>query len=632
METQEQSLQKIGRFQLIRQIGHGAQGSVWLATDPQLGRTVAVKTVTIRDGTSKAAVDQLLREARMASAVSHPNLVPVYEVGVEGGTPYIVFEYVEGRTLVDILRSDGAMPLARAVITMSQVLGGIAHAHAKGLVHGDITPANILVTPQGVPRVTDFGISRRASERDSGAPAGTLRYMAPEQFREGGSADPRTDVYALGAIFYEMLTGQPAVSGGEEFSMIYRVLNQPIPSPSQIKPDVDPKLDEIVRHAVEKEPAARYADAGAMKAALDRFRIAAPSEGVTELRSAAAHSTVEFLLLRMRRNADFPALSERLSNINQLTLDSSSASIQKLTQLVVQDFALTNKLLKVVNSTAYHGDARVTNVSEAIMKLGVDQVRAIATGLMLSTPPRGRALHPVFPEVLLGAFIAAIIGRNLGRLANLGNSEEVFICSLLSRLGEVLAIYYFPEEYDEIANSVHTSGMDELSASRTVLGVGFDVLGIEVARRWNFPPNVVHAMQVLPEGVLPEAATEQQRIAHCAGMARELCDAAWRVPDAQHEEALQTLIARFSATLPGASRHLRTLIAHSLALGQKYCEVIGVETTASPLIEGLGKWCPPPAAPDGEPAAPRQGVAQPETPVKPSFAAWLRSLWRGRDA
>jgi serine/threonine-protein kinase len=139
----------------------------------------------------------------------------VYEVGVEAGQPYVVFEYVEARTLDEVLRADGAMSLAHAVIAMSQILAGIAYAHAKGLVHGDITPANILLTASGVPRVTDFGISRGVREQASSAPRGTLRYMAPEHF-QAGTPDLRSDVYALGVIFYEMLTGEPAVPHGDD--------------------------------------------------------------------------------------------------------------------------------------------------------------------------------------------------------------------------------------------------------------------------------------------------------------------------------------------------------------------------------------------------------------------------------
>lgn len=636
----------IGRFRVVRMLGRGAQGTVFLASDPQLGRLVAIKTLSLTGENGQARMQRLLQEARTASGLSHPNIVPVYEVGMVGEVPYVVFEYVEGRTLHQLLKADGAMPMARAVIVMSQILAGIAQAHGKGLMHGDITPANILVSAAGVPRVTDFGISRERFASPDQAPAGTLRYMAPEHFT-GQAPDLRADVFALGLIFWEMLTGEPAISGSDSVSTIYQTLNAAIPLPSAKKPDIDPRVDEIVRRALEKSPEARFRDAAEMKEVLDRFRVPSGSGGTTQLNATATHSTVDFLLRRMRHKADFPVLSQRFHEINRLTSEETDLSLQKLANLVLQDFALTHKLLQLVNSVAYGGNGRVTSVTQAILTLGLEQVRVVATSLMLATPPRGKDIHPGLHEVLLGAFVAGVVGRNLGRMAGLKNVEELFICSMFSRLGEILAIYYFPEDYDEIVRVVRTRELSELAASRDVLGIGFDELGIEVARRWNFPPNVLHAMRALPEGMLPAAPTEKERIAHCAGFARELCDAAWRTPPEQREMVLGQLIERFQATIPKATTHLRPLIEHSLELGRKYCGIIGVDTRGSALIEGLGAWAHPAGpAPQAEAAPPRgpgtrefaatrtqqklPGIALPAPAAAPrpgGARSWLRRLW-----
>jgi hypothetical protein len=234
------------------------------------------------------------------------------------------------------------------------------------------------------------------------------------------------------------------------------------------------------------------------------------------------------------------------------------------------------------------------------------------------------------------------LASNLGRIAGLQNAEEVFICSMFSRLGDILAIYYFAEEYDEILELARTSGIDELRASRAILGVGFDVLGIEVARRWNFPPNVLHRVAE-PPGVLPQAAAEREWIAHCAGFARELCEAAWRTPDPMRDEALSMLTTRFAATFPQVSKYLRPLIAHSLKLGENYCKALGIPTTDSPLIEGLGKWAMLEPATAALPRAPGHRAApsqhersrkdgaqarkqEREAPGKSSMANRLKSL------
>jgi serine/threonine protein kinase len=611
----------IGRFRVIRTLGRGAQGVVYLAIDPRLERQVAIKTLPLADAAGTDRIERLMQEARTASRLSHPNLVPVYEVGMDGATPYVVLEYVEGRTLRQILSADGAMAVPRAVITMSQILAGIAHAHGRGLVHGDITPSNILLSNAGVPRIMDFGIAREARAARMQVPVGTVGYLAPEVF-EHHAPDRRADVFALGLILYEMLTGQRAIRSGNEYSAAFRTLTEPIPRPSLHKADIDPRLDEIVLRAVELHPEARYADALAMKEALDRYRIPSPTGARSELAVASTHSTVDFLLRRMRHKSDFPAFSQRIAAVSRLTSEANAISTQQLANLIVQDFALTSKLLKLANSAAVGRHGQITSVSQAITVLGFEQVRTIATGLMLSTPPQSRAMHPALPEVLIGAFVAGVLGRNLGRMAGLANVEEMFVCAMFSRLGEILAIYYLSEDYDEIVRLTRTRGESDLSASRQVLGLGFDELGIAIARSWNFPEAVLHAMRPLPEAPLPVATCELEKIAHCAGFAQEICDAAWRTPEAERAQALAHLIERFNGTLRGAADHLPALIQHSLDIGTKYCQAIGIDCAGSALIEGLAGWAAQASQPSG--LAPEQtttrGGASPSTLARDALA------------
>jgi serine/threonine protein kinase len=589
-------VETIGRFRVIRPLGRGAQGVVYLAFDPQLERQVAIKTLPLGADGAADRIDRLMQEARAASRLSHPNIVPVYEVGTDSAVPYVVLEYVEGPTLRQLLSADGAMAPPHAVRIMSQILAGIAHAHSKGLVHGDIKPSNILLSHSGVPRIMDFGVSREARAARMQVPVGTVGYLAPEVF-EQHAPDRRADVFALGLIFYEMLTGVRAIRDGNEYSAAYRTLTESIPPPSARKADIDPRLDAIVLRAVERNPDARYPDALAMKEALDRWSTPSTTDAGTGVAAASTHSTVDFLLRRMRHKADFPAFSQRLAAISRLTSDANSIPAQQLANLIVQDFALTGKLLKVANSAAVGAHGRITTISQAVTVLGFDQVRAAATALMLSTAPPDKAMHPGLPEVLIGAFIAGVLGRNLGRMAGLVDVEQMFICAMFSRLGEVLAIYYFPEDYDEIVRITRTQGGSEVTVSRQVLGVGLDELGIGIARSWNFPEAVLHAMRPLPEAGLPAAITDFEKIAHCAGFAREICDAAWRTPAESRAQALGRLVDRFRGTLPNASEHLPALIQHSLDIGKKYCHAVGIDCTGSALIEGLAGWVPRPPEP-----------------------------------
>lgn len=188
----------LGRFELRRILGQGAQSVVWLAFDPRLEREVAIKLMKVGEGASMAAIPQWLQEARHVSRLSHPNLVPVFEADVQDLHPYLVFEYVPGKTLGELLAAHGAMPAVEAADLMADVLDALAIAHEAGVIHRDVKPSNILVDQSGRARIMDFGIA--APVQDSGAhsgtaaPAGTPGYMAPE-VAQGGAVSAAMDIF-----------------------------------------------------------------------------------------------------------------------------------------------------------------------------------------------------------------------------------------------------------------------------------------------------------------------------------------------------------------------------------------------------------------------------------------------------
>jgi len=631
----------IDRFQLLRTLGRGAQGTVYLAHDPQLDRRVAIKTLSLKAAADAHQAEQLISTAKMASSLSHPNIVPVFEVGIHDGKPFVVFEFVEGRALSDVLRIEGALPMARAVILMSQILAGMAQVHAAGLVHGDIKPANILLSTTGIPRVTDFGISRRAVAAQSDpVPGGTLRYMAPECFTEARS-DYRSDVFALGLLFQEMLTGEAVFSVGNEHALIYSILNDVTPAPSVSNPKIDRRVDEIVLKALLKNPQERYADAAQMKRDLDRYRV--PSAATSELKEQALHSTVEFLLRRMALKSDFPALSASFSRINQLSAQADETSIKSVSDLVIRDFALTQKLLRVVNSVAF-GAGKITRVSQAITLLGMSQLRALATGMMLSGGGKAGVKNPAVAAILTDAFAAGVIARNIGRMIGLAQVEELFICGMFSRLGPLLTLYYLTEEHAEILKRIESEHIDSVSASRAVLGLSFDQLGAEVARHWNFPDAILTAIQPLPEGDLSRPGGEAERMWHCAGYARELCTIARETPLIAMEDALQTHLARYAESIPVEPVKVRALIGHSVDAALKYVAASGLSGTHTALLDGFAALREPTADKPADPSPPpmverphvletRELAAQAAaTPVTQTtlksrlLAAWRRQL------
>jgi eukaryotic-like serine/threonine-protein kinase len=576
----------IDRFHLLRPLGRGAQGVVYLAHDPQLDRQVAIKTLSLDAAADTFHAEQLLAAAKLASSLSHPNIVPVFEVGLHAGQPFVVFEYVEGATLADALKNDGALPMARAVILMSQILAGLARVHAAELLHGDIKPANILLGANGIPRVTDFGISRHLlAARSEQVGSGTVQYMAPECFGEGG-ADLRADVFALGLLFHEMLTGEPVFEPGNEYTQIYRVLNETPVAPSTRNPRIDKRLDEIVLKALQRDPAQRYTSAAEMKQDLDRFRVPAASDKAAELRESTVHSTVEFLLRRMALKSDFPALSASFGRINQLSAQTDDASLKSMSDLIMRDFALTQKLLRTVNSAAF-GGGKVTKVSHALTLLGMSQLRSIVTGLMLSGGGRkGRGSAEV-AAALTDAFVAAVIARNVGRMVGLQTVEELFICGMFSRLGQLLTLFYLADEHHEIVRRIEEESSDAAAASRAVLGLTFEQLGAEVARHWNFPALIVDAMRVLPRDNLGAPSSEPERMWFCAGYASELCTFAHETPPTMLEERFASHIARFAAAIPVDEAKVRALIGHSLEVASKYIAASGLNPARTTLLDGL---------------------------------------------
>ena len=205
----------IGRYELIRSIGKGSQGAVYLGRDPTLERLVAIKVLTSRDAELNSITDDgVPLEGRMSSKLRHPNIIPIFDAGESDRGPYLVFEYVKGRSLADGLVQDGQRSVEEAVPLFSAILQGVATAHDASIVHLDLNPRNILLDADGIPRVMDFGLAQYVSNarepRES--TTGTLRYMAPEHF-VGRPLGPYTDVYALGSTFYEVVTGRRAMTG-----------------------------------------------------------------------------------------------------------------------------------------------------------------------------------------------------------------------------------------------------------------------------------------------------------------------------------------------------------------------------------------------------------------------------------
>ena len=270
-----------GRYELHRRLARGGMADVFLARDQLLDRPVAVKVLFPEFATDPNFVERFRREAQSAANLNHPNIVSVYDWGQEQGTYFIVMEYVDGRSLADILRTEGPLHPQRAAEVASDIAAALGFAHRNGVVHRDVKPGNVLISPQGQVKVADFGIARalgadpESNLTQAGSVMGTATYFAPEQ-AQGLPLDPRSDLYSLGVVLYEMVTGRPPFSGESPVAIAYKHVQEQPPPPRHVNTNVPPAMEAIILKLLSKNPAARYPSAEDLRADLRRFEEGQP--------------------------------------------------------------------------------------------------------------------------------------------------------------------------------------------------------------------------------------------------------------------------------------------------------------------------------------------------------------------
>src|SRR2546425_2298735 len=256
---------------VVRKLGTGGMANVYLAEDQELGRRVAIKMLDERHAGDEQFVERFRREAKNAAGLSHPNIVSIYDRGEAQGTYYIAMEYLDGTTLKELIVTRGQTPIAVAIDYTRQILAAVGFAHRHGIVHRDIKPHNVIVATDGRVKVTDFGIARSGASQmtETGSIIGTAQYLSPEQAR-GAPVDPRSDLYSLGIVLYEMLTGKVPFTGDAPVEIAMKHLSAIPEPPSKIRPGVPHDLDAVVMRALAKEPEQRYGSAEEMDADLAR--------------------------------------------------------------------------------------------------------------------------------------------------------------------------------------------------------------------------------------------------------------------------------------------------------------------------------------------------------------------------
>ncbi|MHB9118217.1 MAG: protein kinase domain-containing protein [Burkholderiales bacterium] len=602
---QTTKINTIGRFKLQRILGKGAQGKVYLAEDPHLQRQVAIKTLLLADSPDKEKqILTLLGEARIVGKLKHPNIVALYDAGEMHGTPYLVFEYVEGTNLASLIKEQEKLPVVQAVETAIQILDGIGYAHQQQIVHRDLKPSNILIDREGTARVMDFGIARRIDTEKGGETAlfGTPIYMAPE-YITGKTYSPRSDIFSVGMMLFEMLTGTPAVKSGNVYETLHAIVNTPFRPPSQKNSGIDERLDDIVLKALAKDPDNRYQTAQEMLDALDAYLNPAAESGDS---SAHSKSTLDFLLRRMRHKSDFPALSHTMSTINKI-VSADNKGVASLSNVILKDFSLTNNLLKLVN-TAFYGQfgGTISTISRAVVILGFDTIRNVAITLVLFEHLQNKGHAAQLKDDIVASLFSGILAREMVSKTGIRDAEEGFICSMFHSLGRLLVTFYFPEEMAEI-NKVMEAGNTETFASTKVLGVSFEDLAIGVARSWHFPDKIVFSMRKITDDKVKKPYSEEEKLRMLSGLSNELCAIVRSTDPAKKGEQLKALVQRYGQAVSVSEKQLSMVVEGSISELLKESGVLNFDPQQSSFFAKVTNWNKPggtgaKALADGDPA------------------------------
>ncbi|HEV2951473.1 MAG TPA: Stk1 family PASTA domain-containing Ser/Thr kinase [Actinomycetota bacterium] len=266
-----------GRYRILRKLGSGGMANVYLAEDEDLGRRVAIKILNERYASDDSFNERFRREAKSAAGLSHPNIVSIYDRGEAEDIPYIAMEVIEGRSLKELIMTAGPLPIPQAVEHAKQILSALRFAHRNGIIHRDIKPHNILLGAEDRLKVTDFGIARAGASQmtEVGSIMGTAQYLSPEQAR-GAPVTAASDLYSVGIVLYEMLTGKTPFTGDTPIEIAMKHLNEPPRPPSELRSEITPELDQIVLRALAKDANERYQSAEEFSADLDRVEAGIP--------------------------------------------------------------------------------------------------------------------------------------------------------------------------------------------------------------------------------------------------------------------------------------------------------------------------------------------------------------------
>jgi len=401
----------IGRYQVVSRIARGGMGTLYLALDPLLDRQIAIKILT---GDDDELRERFAREARSVARLRHPHIVTIFDVGESDGRPFIAMEYIQGQTLATLIGNRVPLTTARKLEIVEDLCDGLAFAHKTGIVHRDIKPANIMLEPNGTLKILDFGIARATKSSamtHAGMLIGTLNYMSPEQVA-GQAADNRSDIYAVGAVMYELLSYRQAFPGGLTDGILHRLLNQSPEPLERLCPGLDPEIARIVARSLEKDPRDRYQDLGSMLNDVRSSRAALPA--VEHGLEDTTVTTVSVPRLPVRTPVPTPELSRRAVDRDELVqrrakrIEAHVESAERLFATGDYDAGITEceqalmldgddaRALELLDRARVVLDERQ---AAEVLAEAADEIKRGALASALAKIDRAAALHPSSPRV-----------------------------------------------------------------------------------------------------------------------------------------------------------------------------------------------------------------------------------------
>ncbi|MEY2936683.1 MAG: hypothetical protein RL033_7432, partial [Pseudomonadota bacterium] len=655
--------QQVGNYVIQRPLARGGMAVVYLAKHPTLGREVAVKLLSPEYQGDVDLNRRFLQEAQVTANFRHRNIVEIYDFGEIEGRAYYTMERLLGLDLSHQLARKGHFSPRDVAAYFEQICAALSAAHAVGVVHRDLKPANIFVVSEEPLHVKlmDFGIAkvqeaRSVSETRRGEVLGTPAYMSPEQALGNiQSISVRTDIYALGIIGYEMLTGQlPFVAESDLMLLTMQIRDTAVPL-LDLAPATPPAMAALLERCLEKEPQDRPASAEELARGLtlacasEPVMVAVPELGVTRQAARATRSGVrqgevpaerprggasavlpvargiddsaddaeppeveqrselepaaleqraqpsyllseitdgppgmvtltsddgkvlDKLLRRMQRRVDFPAFLNNVTEISRRADADADFSATQLSESILKDFALTAKLLRMVNGLfANRFGGRVHSVSQAVIILGFDSVRSMALGVSIYKQPgqgagaadkekRTGRFHEQLADEAIGALISGEIARILAPKAGLRDGELAMMCAMFRNLGQQLVMEYLPDEYQRILELCEQEGISRVAAAQRVLGTSLPMIGLGVADRWCLPKLMRAAMAQNPKADDP-LLRDEDRLSALARVSNDLCHIVATADRQDYKLAMQRLLAVHKRLLTLSDQELSSLI------------------------------------------------------------------------